>query len=451
MHLSEYVDDDESGDTSAHLSDYDISAFYEYIDIVKGRIDFYSKKASTNPHALEILTDMAMIENLNQMLFVQERFKPLFNYNYRKCIDVICEILPIYRDYLKETISLVEENLDTNSDGVYSGSSSIFFRMVFEYFKTHNLFDTANLVDVSSQYEKENDKKLLTSQARIFLMYMYNESKKPAGGATRLDQIFDFFNPIYNLDDICETIYSLFMRNSAWRRPINFSRRPLRDHHEKEDLFEQLDLYKNPNAHNSIDSFTKFELCKAGKEYIEFIITHFEFYACRCSSIDEFIPPLFSEKSLQYNEDIDKYQFEITCEIVFNAVENCCKKLKFFNEQVMQAKNLTLEQYLYEPINARTIRGKKPQLHEERVIFCHIYHLEAYRYYLINTKFEESDNLLRATINQRIIQVIKKYLQLHNIYILSKEQSSVIDILNKKINIIENKKYCDFSTQISKK
>ncbi len=453
LHLSEYVEDDDGGDISTHLCDYDISAFYEYVDIVKSRIDYYSKKANNNPQAIQILNDMSLIEELNQMLFVKERFKPLFNYNYRKCIDVICEILPLYRRYLKETVLLVENALDSSSDGVYSGSSSVFFRMVFEYFKKHNLFETTkmDLVDLSApHYEKTENKKLLTSQARIILMYLYNQSKRPNGGATRLNQIFDYFAPIYPLNDVCETIYNLFMRNSAWRRPINFSSRPLKDHHEREDIDEQLNSYLTNKSNGSIDNFTKFEICKAGKEYIEFIITHFEFYACRCSDEDLFLPPLFSTDSLHFIEESKKYQFELTCEIVLKAVENCCEKLRVFNESVMNAKNLTLEKYLPEPINVRTTRSKKPQLHEERVIFCHIYHLEAYRYYLINTIFKNENLEMRSEINKRMTDIIKQYLELHKKYIKSKEQNNIVEILGMKIQIIENSKYLDFQTKISK-
>lgn len=453
LRLSEYVEDDDGGDISTHLCDYDISAFYEYVDIVKGRIDFYSHKANNSPYAMEILNDMKLIEDLNEMLFVKERFKPLFNYNYRKCIDVICEILPAYKGYLKETVELVKKNHDTNSDGVYSGSSSIFFRMVFEYFKKHNLFETAKmgLVDLSIPHqEKDNNKKLLTSQARIILMYLYNESYKPNGGATRLDQIFDYFSSIYSLKDVCETLYSLFVRNSAWRRPINFSKRPLKDHCEKDDLYNQLSIYEKQGEHRSIENFTKFEICKAGREYIEFIITHFEFYSCRCSNVNEFLPPLFSKESTEYFEELDKFQFEITSEIVINAVENCCKKLKSFNEFVMSSKKLTLEQYMPEPINVRTTRGKKPQLHEERVVFCHIYHLEAYRFYLINTLYKEKDGKYRSDINKRLTAIIKRYLQIHDDYINSTEQVNVVDALNKKIEVIERSNYYDFNTTISK-
>ena len=67
----------------------------------------------------------------------------------------------------KNKIILVKGNHDSNSDGVYSGSSSIFFRMVFEYFKKHNLFETAkmDLVDLSTpHHEKEKNKKLLKSR-----------------------------------------------------------------------------------------------------------------------------------------------------------------------------------------------------------------------------------------------------------------------------------------------
>lgn len=451
LHLSEYAEDDDAGDISAHLCDYDISSFYEYVDIVESRIKYFSTMVGKNHHAIQILSEMDTIRKLNSMLYVRERFKPLFNYNYRKCIDVISTILRTSAPYLEEAIQLADgHDLFSQSDAVYSGSSSIFFRLVFEYFKDRKLFgyDIMGLVDLDTPYNDDCENRILTSQARIILMYLYNESKKYNGGRTRLDQIFEYFEPVYSLTDICDTIYNLFARNTAWRRPINFSKRPLTEHKEKDDLYEQMEEYK-ANGKQNPSKFTKFEICKAGEEYIEFVIAHFEFFSCRASEPDHYLPPLFCKESCSYDPIEDKYQFEETCAAVIDAVSGCCKKLSVFNQKIMDAKGLDKESYLKEPIIKKTGRNK-PQLHEERVIFCHIYHLESYRQYLINCFYQDESDIFRADINKRLVQIIQKYIDLYKEHIISSPRDKVIKTLEHKRTTIELSGYLDFITKIAR-
>lgn len=452
LHLSEYAEDDDAGDISTHLCDYDISKFYEYVDIVEERIKYYSKIANNSPKALKILNEMILIKKLNNMRYIKERFKPLFNFNYRKCIDVITHMLRKSESYLNEAIDLAGHDSYSADDYVYSGSSSIFFRLVFDYFKEKKLFgyDIMDLVDLEDPYHPECENRILTSQARIVLMYIYNEAKKQDGGKTRLDQIFDYFKDIYSLEDICNTIYALFSRNSAWRRPINFSKRPLVEYKEKEDLNNQMNLYKTVRGKQELngENFTKFEICQAGKEYIEFVIAHFEFFACRVSDEGNYLPPLFSKDSFEYKEPENKYQFEITSEIVLGAVERCCKKLSDFNKTVMLVKDISLEEYLKEPINKKTER-KNPQLHEERVIFCHIYHLESYRNYILNTYMKDRKIEERVDVNKRLVTIISNYIKLYNENIISSQRNGVIKTLTAKISIIEEAGYSDFKTRIA--
>lgn len=449
LHLSELAEDDDWGDVSAHLCDYDISGFYEYTKIVQERINYYSSLAKDNKKAKKIINEMEIIKKLNGMLYVKERFKPLFNYNYRKCIDVITEISSQNYKLINEVINLAEIDVDTVDDGVYSGSSSIFFRLVFDYFKKYNLFDCnkMDLVTLDEPYDHDCNNRILTSQARILLMYLYNECKKDDGGRTRLDQIFEYFQNIYCLSDVCDTIYNLFVRNKAWRRPINFSDRPLKEHKEKEDLKNQMRIFEKSKKLDPL-SFTKFEICKAGEEFIDFVVAHFEFYACRCSSKTIDLAPLFSNKSLSFIKKDNKYNFEVTCEAVLKAVENCCLKLNDFNEKVMIAKNIDLSKYLEEPIIKKT-GHQNPQLHEERVIFCHIYHLEAFRFYAVNVYFKDKDKNIRADINKRLVNIISKYTELYGKYIMSVQRQKIMNVLLSKIKKIEESDYLDFITKIS--
>ena len=447
LHLSEYAEDDDTGEIFEHLCDYDISSFYEYVDIVNSRIEYYNALGKNDKKAERILNEMQQIKQLNEMLYVKERFKPLFNYNYRKCIFVITDIIHKANKYVSEAIQIASHDLYSKDDDVYSGSSSIFFRLVFDYFKENNLFEdiALDLIDVETPYHEGEETIMLTSKARIILMYIYNESKKYNGGKTRLDQIFKYFESIYTTDEICDTLLNLFTRNSAWRRPINFSKRPLQAHKEKEDLERQKLLYESAN--NSPKEFTKFEICKAGMEYIEFIIAHFEFYACRVSKIDYPLPPLFSSESLTYYNNVEKYQFELTCEAVLSAVENCCQRLDVFNNSVMEAKKLDIDLYLKEPIIKKTGHNR-PQLHEERVIFCHIYHLESYRNYILNSYLVNRPLRQKKKINKRIVDIIEKYIVLYNKYISSEQRKNIMIVLQNKVDIIKNDDYKDFETKI---
>lgn len=449
LRLSEYADDDDDGTITSNLYDVDISKFFEYTEIVEKRIDYYTILAGTNKDAENIIADMNFIKEFNRMRYVRERFKPLFNYNYRKCIEVITECINNDYSYMKEAISLSRKHdLFSRDDAVYSGSSSVFFRCVFDYLKDHNLYDSSimDLVDLNQRYSNNADNKQLTSIARVVLTYIYNECKAHSTGRTRTDQILEYFDGVYTPEDICHTLLALFERNSAWRRPINFSSRPLREFYEKEDLEHQIQLYKQ-HLRDNPEEFTKFEICKAGEEYIEFIIAHFEFYASRIACEQYPIPPLFSTNSLKYCVSEGKYYFEIACEEVLSAVKECCIKLTKFNKNVLSAKELGEDDYLLEPIIKRTGRNN-PQLHEERVIFCHIYFLESYREYVINTYRYLDPSIPRNLFNRKMVAFITQYLDLYDEYVFSKRRYQITQELRQKIRKIDQSRYNDIETKI---
>lgn len=445
LNLSEYAEDDDSGDISSHLCDFDISNFYSYTDIIQHRLDYYDRLAGNDYIATRLVDEIKLIHKLNGMNYIRERFKPLFNYNYRKCVDVISYILQNNKTMLEEAIQLARHDYYSPDDDVYSGSSSMFFRLVFDYFQKSLLFEKMDLIDVDTPYEDSLENRTLTSQSRIILTYLYNEASRSGRGKTRLDQLFDYFSGIYSANDICEIIYNLFLRNSCWRRPINFSKRPLKEHYEKEDLYTQLEYYNS--GIRTASNFTKFEICKAGQEFVEFVAAHFEFFACRCSLENQYYPPLFSQKSMEYNETLDRYMFERTCEAVIEALKNCCRKLNDFNRNVMDAKSIDLNSYLNEPINKKTEKTGAPQLHEERLIFCHIFHIEAYRHYIINQYMEKAAIDKKRDINRRLVSIVEKYLILHD-EVMSRQRQKVASVMRSKIGIIKEKEYLDFDTKI---
>lgn len=450
MHLSEFAEDDSASDDNPHLLDYDISAFYEYVDIVTERIKYFTGLGKRNKQAQKILAEMEMTRQLNDMRYIRDRFKPLFNYNYRKCIEVINYIIRNAYNYVEESIQLASHSADFEDDGIYSGSSSVFFRMVFDYFKDKQLFaeSALSLTDLHSDYQECSSNLMLTSPARIMLQYLYNKNRTGNLEHTKLNIIFDYFSDIYTPSDICNILYKLFVRNPAWRRPINFSNRPLKEHHEKDDLEMQRQSYESNIIHNPSD-FTQFEICSAGEEFIEFVVAHYEYFSCRISTDNHYYPPLYTADSFMYYRNENKYEFEITSDAVLQAVEKCCIKLNQFNKEFMQKKKLELPDYLSEPIIKVTRRNGNPQLHEERIIFSHIFHLEAYRYYLINTHLASKSVEERADINKRLVSIISRYISLYNKYIMSQQRKGIANELSTKISNIQRSKYTDFTTRIS--
>ena len=461
LHLSEYIRDDEMGERGRHLCDFDISGFFEYVKIVEKRIDYYSRKAKNVQNATTILKELQLIKELNEMLYVRNRFKPLFNYNYRKCVEVITEIITDSRKSIEEAVSLASRFDYSLGDGIFSGSSSIFFRAVFDHLKKNHLFDSSimGLVDVNKSTDTNAPLCDLTSQARVILQYLYNETQEGGKCRTHINQIFEYFQPIYPLSSVCTVLDHLFSRNTAWRRPINIVKQPFEKNYEEGTLEQQAELYLNDH-HAPKERFIEFDICTSGKEYIEFMVPHFEFFSCRASSKSCEYPALFSNMSLVNVDSIGlspttqqpveltkQCVFDTTCEAVIESVRVCCEKLSTFNKAVMTAKGLTSEEYLQEPIVKRTQRNN-PQLHEERIIFCHIYYLESYREYLINFRFKDATEKERLSLNARMIAYIEKYLDLYDEFIYPSQRDQIAAQLRTKIKTIKESNFRDFRTKV---
>lgn len=449
LSLSEFVFDDEQGEIGNHLRDYDISEFFEYVDIVEKRIAHYKRSAGHSSQATKVIGEMDIIKRLNKMLYVRQRFKPLFNYNYRKCIEVITKILENWKPYIDEAIDLADECDGASGDGVFSGSSAIFFRTVFEYLKKNHLFESRimGLVGIDDPTTPDADPIQLTSLARILLQYIYNRINIDRWEMCRLDQIFRYFESIYPLREVRDMIDHLFKRNTAWRRPINIVKQPFAKEYEQATLEQQEWIYHNAEEPD-YDRFIAFNICSSGKEYLQFVIAHFEFFACRASRELDELPPLFSQKSHKDIQENQRYRFEDTCDIVLHSVEMCCEKLCMFNNVVMSVKNLSLDEYMKEPIVRRTYRNN-PQLHEERIIFCHIYYLESYRDYLINHCYSTAPVDRRKDLNRRVVTYIERYLDLYDRYVKTTERDQVAKKLRNKVQIIVDSDYEDFKTTIA--
>lgn len=198
-----------------------------------------------------------------------------------------------------------------------------------------------------------------------------------------------------------------------WRRPLYFSKNafPLTDtagnDNIRRELRNQLSQIDNQNT-----DFTFFCITDEGYEFIDNIVTNFEFFSIRYNGV--------KAKPLCYETDPDNLNSLI--ETVYKQVEACIKDhlwLKDFyirrygksgNKRSDEHYKKDLIEYLSKEFHPKTDNFKS-QMHIVRTIFDHIYAINDYRDYLIS---EQSENY--KALNSILVYWIGLYLELYRTY-----------------------------------
>lgn len=195
-----------------------------------------------------------------------------------------------------------------------------------------------------------------------------------------------------------------------WRRPIYYTTNafPLTDSlgndNIKRALKNQLAQINDQNA-----QLTSFCITDEGYEFIERIVTNFEFFSIR------FLGKKTKPLCYILNDD----QLERTINAVHKQVAECINDhlwmKDFYIEHYGKSKGnrdhpdyqKDVNEYLKKEFHPRTDRFN-PQLHIVRTIFDHIYTLNDYRDYLIRERPENFEQL-----NKTLLISIGKYLELY--------------------------------------
>jgi hypothetical protein len=190
-------------------------------------------------------------------------------------------------------------------------------------------------------------------------------------------------------------------------------------------------------------------ITSAGRTYVRFMASHFEFYACRfCPNSD----PLFCYENGNFNDKKNKYTFENVLEKVCDVMVNFCKNMNLYVKKYKETVQYVDDDGILKS-NAFAYKNTDKNyslFHEERYIHQHISYIDSYRMYLINkTHGRYKDKV--ADINERILKILKQYIDLLGKY---EYFSPISQNLQKEFNAcckyIETKKYDCNDVEISK-
>lgn len=197
-----------------------------------------------------------------------------------------------------------------------------------------------------------------------------------------------------------------------WRRPLYFSD-GVKLYHTATTSKELREYFHNCTDEQK--SMVKFSISDEGFTLISEIVASFEFYSARYCNIND-TKPLH-----QITDDLDLNRI---IQIVYDAVNLCCKRNILFMNAYKSKYGINLRTYLEKPFHPRTREryiddelklidehSFRPQLHIVRVIFSHIGYFDTIKslYYT-----QGIDNQLK--LRKCMIGWIEKYLNLFKEY-----------------------------------
>jgi len=426
--------------------DFSVSQVYSHTNILTNRIKYIQKKSSSFI-GNRVLTN---IESLKRLSFVQQGFYKMFNSNYRICCRIMTSICESREVEITKCLEIVD---DAQSNNIYSGASSVFFRVLFDYLSDNGVFDMLRCtpfrtVLLNKRNLQDADITSLTSVSRILLMYIQESNAK---SERRLNRIFDFFKKIYNPKIVTDTLIRLITHNDFWRRTI-YIETPVSNKYKQGSLTNiiesQMKMYHDEGRKHNDNDYCIVSITDAGKYFLKFVVSHFEYYSSRCcfSPSAQYSKPLFCCE-LEKNEEGEKYLFEEVIDKVLVAVKNCCIALREYKSRYIEAYKMD-EIDFDKLVFIEKTKGGEKQLHEEKIIFDHIYYLETYRKYLLNKFSTDRDKTIE--INKRLIPKIQAYLDLKKIFVPN-TRYNIVESLERTISDIEDVGYDDKSMSIEYK
>ena len=430
-----------NGWTSLRLPEH----YYDHKGILTHRIEYYINVCGET--RTSVPEELTLLKSLISVAYRNDNFMRLFNGNVRSCVERLCNILSGYpRQVINELISLYHYSL-ANPEAV-EGTNGYFLNLVLNIFKNEHIYD--DKLNLSSC---RKDGKL--SLSRIILTILRENEN-----SCSLFKLFQSLVPLgIRTADICLTIWNLSERGrDVWRRLLIF------DHIVPNSLDSlQRQGLNFDSGITDLEEYSEIVICTAGLAYMEFVVPHFEFMFTRHElEIDAHrsirYQALFSngsEQNISNNPEKVVYRFEKKIDDVFCDVRDCCFNSTAFARRVMEAFQLTRNEYIRSTaFNYHTVGwdgeiGPK-QSYESRLVFRHIGYIEKYRRYLLK-KHENMETEYLADINRRLVERIVKYIKLYQDSTLcfqTELQDNAAIKLLELAQSIQQSRYTDFQTVI---
>lgn len=369
------------------------------------------------------LEKLDIISSLMQIPYVQGSFSSLLNKNYIYCVDRILDLYEEMPNYVQECYSMHSDCTFGDDYLICSkeGTRGILLRMLLEWFKKRNIYDSVTNTDEANGFNvngklglcqlkhHSKDGEYQVSVSRLILTFIRESKNK----TVRINHLFSCFSNNTDGYEICRYLYALSENiRDTWRRLLVFT---CNSPNSIEDLYKQYDAFTTGKNMSSAE-FSEVEICLSGDTYINTVVTNFEFFLSRVrirGDIDN-PPPLFSKKSLSKHNDKEIYLTSI--ESVLESIEICADEIYKFNcDIVKNCLENEYEMYIERMFVSSNNDLFAKQSHLSRIIFAHISYIERFRRFIIQKIPKGAVDELTddaVSINKRIISYLIRYLAL---------------------------------------
>ncbi|MCM1233854.1 MAG: septin family protein [Ruminococcus flavefaciens] len=424
----------------AHFSDafnaiyepYDLSEWYNKNDIAIHRIEQIQNETN-----LEYSKKMQaeLIKSIMRDSYTKNIFIPLFNNNYRSAVGIITKIVKDNQDIMIEYSEIMNRD-----ESFKYGARGILYKLILDEFNIseegeENCFKRIGVLDLLGR--KNND----VSYPRLILSYLSNYTETrcdDAKNCVKVSQILKDFSGILDKENIIRSIWNMFdLKNSRWTHLISFCQLERKNGGGGDSLDDITDLY------NVDFEKTTIHYSCAGKIYLEYVASHFEFFTTRINGA--LWKPLYSKENVVKDKENGQYKFILIIESVFTEVKKCCESLRKFNKKLCSVKNWSdpytdNKKYSESPYicQLKKTDGRVfKRFHEERIIIRHIGYIDDFRIYIL--KYGSLLQEEKPYINKRLVEIIKKYVSLleGKILLCTYTKDTLLPYYQEKIAIYE--------------
>jgi GTPase SAR1 family protein len=436
---------------------YDITVLYKKNRIVKKRsnslLRIHEKLESNSKGSGLKIEKKRSLELINKAMndnYTNSVFSSLFNNNYRKFIPIIIKIVEAHIETIEEYVKIIK-------DYSYGARGIIWKYLLDELHSTDATISDVSCFKKIGVIDFNNRKNDEVSIPRMILSYLSQRTSTrcdDVNNCITVRSIIDVFDGIFSKEELLSSLKNMYdLKDSKWSHLISFSQL---ENDRSKDLnnFDYLDL-DNSKLHYSC----------AGKIFLEYVTSHFEFFSTRLIDGNK-NEPLFSKNNLSMTNS--SYTFIKIINDVFSEVKRCCESLKKHNKKVCEKKGI-IDPYdkvngvnnvnLYLNSDYVTLFKRKEQpyglpesfkeFHEERILSFHISYIDSFRLYILN-KNNTISNDEKIEINRLLSGAIKEYVDLfHHILIRDNTRLNLLPYYIEQLKKVKDKPD-DFSIKIDR-
>jgi energy-coupling factor transporter ATP-binding protein EcfA2 len=431
---------------------YDVSEWFDKDEVINHRLKFLS--GDDEAELKDKIKFMRLILNdiETQKKSEREVIFPLYNNDYRIAVDSLSRIIVQHEQSLSE----YEKIMNLPDRSLRYGARGMLVRWICDEFILEKGAKENYLKKIGA-IDFQNRKNNTVSISRLILAYLSNKTETKCDDSKNCIPFADIirdFEGIFQEKDIKRSINEMYdLRHArSWSHLISFSQLEKKDKNQPLDNMDNID-YENTTLHYSC----------AGKIYLEFISSHFEFFAVRTFTDEVKCDALFCKSNLTKMHG-DKYKFIHIIEKVFEEAAKCTKSLIDFNKEVCNLINIgdpykssdarqkyLASNYIASLKKMREGRVTQKYFHGERFLNTHIGYIDRFRLYLFNY----CDDIIslpspkKHAINETIVEFIEKYVDLLSSVLTDKDTNGLIVYYKNQIDKIKKTGFKDFQIEIN--